>query len=878
MIRNYQIIEKIGKGTFGIVYKVKKFNDPLIYVIKQISLDGLTDEQINQVYSEAKILSLIKSKYVVKYYESFLEADNLNIVMEYCDNGDLCNYLEEQKKKYKPLKEDLIWKIFIKITLGLATIHKMKILHRDLKTLNIFLKKDMEIKIGDLGVAKELNQASFANTIIGTPYYLSPEMCEDKPYNEKSDIWALGVILYELCTFRHPFTAGNHAALILKIMNANPEPILACYSSNLQKLVNYILEKEIAKRPNCWDLFNLPIITEKAKMLGLYHEIINICSENDYNYKTIYLGNNKNIQPENTMIMDSEDILLQSQLIPGSYKNKTIQVKKINNENDGNMNEKQNINYIGRKNEINFQNNYINNIIQENITDNIQNNYMNNYNNINQIPYNYYENNQPNIINNTNYNNFGFLNGNYNIVNNNNNNYFNNNFNHKNNIIFNNILINNNTINTNDPSLIINNNKKQNFVKVTKVYQNPNNNNNENFFENRSINDINDSLNISVQAVPIDMDRISEKQLINNDESNTKNKFSNYYNYPRNSEMPMDNCIEEEYPKDNTRKQSNKFNLDIIQNMSEKTENNKNEIKINSSDMEKVDNSNQKRKSLTKSNSFIEKDISPIKLINTQESIDIMEHIERLNIGIDNNNNNLENRETNNRLKNEDYNQEIGKGYKYRKKTYNLETNQFKKEIKEKSDQKKEINDKEEIDIKKFNKTGENLSSSHIFNLNIEHQDTVPVRKYLKISNLKNSSLDDDSDSDFNLLKNSQNNDINENNNSEKNKRIEQKIPTIDIDENENDNNFLNEREEINSLENKLRKIDKEIFILLGEKDYSLLFDLYNRIKNKDILFQELEKFIEKNNYTQTKKEKLLDLYLSLISIETKIKEKKMDF
>jgi hypothetical protein len=131
------------------------------------------------------------------------------------------------------------------------------------------------------------------------------------------------------------------------------------------------------------------------------------------------------------------------------------------------------------------------------------------------------------------------------------------------------------------------------------------------------------------------MDRISEKQLINNDESNTKNKFSNYYNYPRNSEMPMDNYIEEEYPKDNTRKQSNKFNLDVIQNMSEKTENNKNEIKINSSDMEKVDNSNQKRKSLTKSNSFIEKDISPIKLINTQESIDIMEHIERLNIGVD---------------------------------------------------------------------------------------------------------------------------------------------------------------------------------------------------------------------------------------------------
>ena len=240
MIKDYQIVGKIGKGTFGIVYKVKKVNNPLIYVIKQISLNGLNEQQINQVKTEAKLLSLIKSNYVVEYYESFLESEDLNIVMEYCDNGDLCTYISKQKT---PLKEDLIWQMFIKITLGLTTIHKMKILHRDLKTLNIFLKKDMEIKIGDLGVAKELNQASFANTLIGTPYYLSPEMCEDKPYNQKSDVWALGCILYELCTYRHPFNATNHGALILKILKTNPEPILASYSSKLQKLVDEILEK-----------------------------------------------------------------------------------------------------------------------------------------------------------------------------------------------------------------------------------------------------------------------------------------------------------------------------------------------------------------------------------------------------------------------------------------------------------------------------------------------------------------------------------------------------------------------------------------------------------------------------------------------------------
>ena len=83
-------------------------------------------------------------------------------------------------------------------------------MHRDLKTLNIFLTKDNKIKIGDLGVAKILdNIENFATSKVGTPYYLSPEVCEDRPYNNKSDIWSLGCILYELCTLKHPFEAKN---------------------------------------------------------------------------------------------------------------------------------------------------------------------------------------------------------------------------------------------------------------------------------------------------------------------------------------------------------------------------------------------------------------------------------------------------------------------------------------------------------------------------------------------------------------------------------------------------------------------------------------------------------------------------------------------
>lgn len=90
-------------------------------------------------------------------------------------------------------------------------MHSQSILHRDLKTLNIFLTKDNKIKIGDLGVAKILDniEKDFATSKVGTPYYLSPEVCEDRPYNSKSDIWSLGCILYELCTLKHPFEAKN---------------------------------------------------------------------------------------------------------------------------------------------------------------------------------------------------------------------------------------------------------------------------------------------------------------------------------------------------------------------------------------------------------------------------------------------------------------------------------------------------------------------------------------------------------------------------------------------------------------------------------------------------------------------------------------------
>ena len=275
MLKNYIIEKELGKGTYGVVYKAKKKDDNNIYVIKQISLLGLTKDQKNEVKQESEILKKIKSKYVVKYYDSFEEDNKLNIVMEYCESGDLSQFIENQKKTSVLLHEDVIWKFFIKITLGLADIHKIKILHRDLKSLNIFLKQEKDVRVGDLGVAKVLNQTFFAKTFIGTPYYLSPEICEDKPYNDKSDVWALGCILYELCTYHHPFTARSQGGLILKILNENPKPINDYYSKDLRHLIKVIFDKDYQKRPSCLDILKMNFVIEKAKSLGIFEDIKN---------------------------------------------------------------------------------------------------------------------------------------------------------------------------------------------------------------------------------------------------------------------------------------------------------------------------------------------------------------------------------------------------------------------------------------------------------------------------------------------------------------------------------------------------------------------------------------------------------------------------
>ena len=359
MIKEYIIKQTLGKGSYGIVYKVQQENTNQVYVIKQIALRGLSQKEIDEVRQEAKILSSINSDFVVKYYDSFEENDNINIVMEYCDEGDLNDFIIKKKESQTLIEEDLIWNLFIKITIGLAHIHQMKILHRDLKTMNIFLKNGFQVKIGDLGVAKILLKNSFAKTLIGTPYYLSPEICQEKPYNDKSDVWALGCILYELCTFKHPFDAKSQGALILKIMNNTPENVNNTYSKDLCNLIHLLLEKESEKRPSCKDILNLDFIVNKIKKLGLFNYIKNFIQE-----KNLLINVNNNSKNINSNQNNSR-YNLKNEL----YKKEIINSNKYKNINN-------NIQFSGIKiNEIVLGNNTKSNINKQPISNRNLNNH-----------------------------------------------------------------------------------------------------------------------------------------------------------------------------------------------------------------------------------------------------------------------------------------------------------------------------------------------------------------------------------------------------------------------------------------------------------------------------------------------------------------------
>ena len=271
----YQIIKKIGEGSYAKIYKVKKDSSDKAYVLKNIPVSEEDYSSMKEILNESSILSTCDNIYVVKYYDSFFYSGTFNIITEFCPYGDLFGYIKFYKERGSKIEEKIIWIIFIQLSLGLSYLHHKKILHRDIKTKNIFIKNNLTVKIGDFGIAKILNStSSYAHTFIGTPYYISPELCKDQPYNDKSDVWSLGCVLYELCTLNHPFEGGTQVEIYEKIMTQKFKAISPEYSLELKKMVDLLLEKDEKKRPKMKDILRMKCVIDRANIYNINIDLV----------------------------------------------------------------------------------------------------------------------------------------------------------------------------------------------------------------------------------------------------------------------------------------------------------------------------------------------------------------------------------------------------------------------------------------------------------------------------------------------------------------------------------------------------------------------------------------------------------------------------
>ncbi|PNH02758.1 Serine/threonine-protein kinase Nek4 [Tetrabaena socialis] len=262
-MEKYENMVVIGQGQYGTAFRARDKYDGNLYCVKRIPMSAKDDHA--GALREAQLLDSLDHPNIIRYRESFVDKEgSLCIVTSFCEEGDLFTLIRKKAAQKEYFTEEEVMDIFVQTADAVSFIHSKRVLHRDLKTQNIFIARGGIIKLGDFGISKVLERTdSFATTVTGTPYYMAPEICTNQPYTYKSDIWSLGCVLYELCTLKHAFAADSLLSLVYQIVRGNFPPIpTEQFSNGLSDLVTRLLSRDAATRPSLGEVFKFPYVVQ----------------------------------------------------------------------------------------------------------------------------------------------------------------------------------------------------------------------------------------------------------------------------------------------------------------------------------------------------------------------------------------------------------------------------------------------------------------------------------------------------------------------------------------------------------------------------------------------------------------------------------------